>query len=115
MRPRRVGALAVAALAVLAMGSSLAAASASTPPKAKKVTISWWTWTANPKNVIANFEKTHPNIIIPTPPDLGVSGAGFYAKLTTALAGGTAPCVSQVEYSELPQYIAGHDLLNIAK
>ena len=117
IRSRRVGALAVAALAVLAVGGSLTAASASTPAtaKAKKVTISWWTWTANPKNVIANFEKTHPNINVPTPPDLGVSGSGFYAKLTTALAGGTAPCVAQVEYSELPQYIAGHDLLNIAK
>lgn len=111
-RPRRVGALAAATLALFTLGTSPVAAAAST---SGKVTISWWTWTANPKNVIANFEKANPNITVPTPPDLGVSGSGFYAKLTTALAGGTAPCVTQVEYSELPQYIATHDLLNIAK
>jgi multiple sugar transport system substrate-binding protein len=111
-RPRRLSALAAATLAVFTLGTSPVTASAST---SAKVTISWWTWTANPKDVIANFEKANPSITVPTPPDLGVSGSGFYAKLTTALAGGTAPCVTQVEYSELPQYIATHDLLNIAK
>lgn len=108
---RRASALFAAALAASALSSSPVAASAST---AAKVSVKWWTWTANPKDVIANFEKANPNITVPAPPDLG-SGSSFYPKLTTALAGGTGPCVTQVEYSELPQYIAAHDLLNIAK
>jgi len=110
--PRRVTALAAAALAAFTISSSPIVASATT---SSNVTVSWWTWTANPKDVIANFEKANPNISVPTPPDLGVSGSGFYQKLTTALAGGTAPCVTQVEYLELPYYIDAHDLLNIAQ
>lgn len=97
-------------------GAVLAATLIATPAVASaapKVTVTWWTWTANPKNVIANFEKAHPGISVPAPPDYG-SGGAFYSKLTTAVAGGTGPCVTQVEYSELPQYIAAHDLLNIA-
>ncbi len=35
-----------------------------------KVTITWWSWTANPKTVIANFEKAYPNISVPTPAEL---------------------------------------------
>ena len=111
-RPRGVAVLAGAALMTFVLTGSPVVSSASTP---SNVTISWWTWTANPKDVIANFEKANPDITVPMPPDLGVSGGGFYEKLTTALAGGTAPCVAQVEYSYLPYYIGAHDLLNIAQ
>ena len=115
-RTRSAVALAGAALAVTAMlGTAMlgspAAVSASTNAK---TTITWWTWTSNPKTVIANFEKAYPNISVPVPPVYG-SGSTFYAKLTTALAGGTGPCVTQVEYSELPQYVAAHELVNIAQ
>jgi len=88
-----------------------AVTAAATPAKS---TFTWWTWTSNPQNVIANFEKAYPNISIPAPPDYGVGGP-FYSKLTTALAGGTGPCVTQIEFDHLPQYIGGHDLVNIAQ
>jgi len=55
-----------------------------------------------------------PEHLGPTPAELRL-GSTFYAKLTTALAGGTGPCVTQNEYSELPQYIAAHDFVNIAQ
>ena len=35
------------------------------------VTLTWWTWTTNPQNVIANFEKSHPGIKIAPPPVYG--------------------------------------------
>ncbi|HTW05934.1 MAG TPA: hypothetical protein VME46_00380 [Acidimicrobiales bacterium] len=111
-KPRRVAALAGAALVTFVLTGTPVVSSASA---AAHTTVTWWTWTANPKDVIANFEKANPGITVPTPPDLGVSGSGFYEKLTTALAGGTAPCVAQVEYSELPYYIDAHDLLNVAR
>jgi multiple sugar transport system substrate-binding protein len=79
----------------------------------QKVTLTWWTWTANPQAVIKNFEKQYPWITIPTPPSYG-SGAAFYSKLTTALAGGSGPCVSQVEYDHLPQFTTAHDLVDIS-
>ena len=79
-----------------------------------KVTLTWWTWTANPAKVIANFEKAYPYITIKPPPNYG-SGGTFYAKLTTALASGTGPDVSQVELDHLPQFIQAKDLQNISQ
>jgi multiple sugar transport system substrate-binding protein len=116
VRGRRNWALlgtAVAALACVltACGGSGPSSSSSS---SGKVTLSWWTWTTNPKNVIANFEKAYPNIKITPPPDYG-SGGTFYAKLTTALAGGTGPCITQIEYDHLPQFLAAHDLVPITK
>jgi multiple sugar transport system substrate-binding protein len=102
---------ALAALSgVLAACSSSPASTGSSGP----VTLSWWSWTSNPKDVIANFEKSHPGIKISTPPDYG-SGGTFYTKLTTALAGGTGPCITQVEYDHLPQFLAQKDLLPITQ
>jgi multiple sugar transport system substrate-binding protein len=101
----------LAALAgILAACSSSPASTGSSGP----VTLSWWSWTSNPKDVIANFEKSHPGIKISTPPDYG-SGGTFYTKLTTALAGGTGPCITQVEYDHLPQFLAEKDLQPITQ
>ena len=44
-----------------------------------KATLVWWTWTANPQKVIANFEKAYPNITVKMPASYG-SGTPFYAK-----------------------------------
>jgi multiple sugar transport system substrate-binding protein len=90
------------------------AGTAATASASSKVTLTWWTWTTNPQKVIANFEKAYPNITIKMPPSYG-SGGTFYAKLTTAMAGGTGPDVTQVEYDHLPQFIGAHDLVNIAQ
>ena len=103
----------VGAAAIL--GSGTAACSSTAGPSASgKVTISWWSWTSNPKDVIANFEKAYPNIKVTVPPNYG-SGGTFYSKLTTALAGGTAPCVTQVEYDHLPQFLSQHDMTAITQ
>jgi multiple sugar transport system substrate-binding protein len=100
---------------LLALCAALAACSGSPSSTASgPVTFSWWSWTSNPKTVIANFEKTHPGIKITAPPDYG-SGATFYSKLTTALSGGNGPCVTQVEYDHLPQFLGEHDLVPITQ
>src|ERR1022692_2998039 len=96
----------VGATAATLLGLLAGTAAASASPA--KVTLTWWTWTTNPQKVIANFEKASPYITIPAPPNYG-SGGTFYSKLTTALAGGTGPCVTQVEFDHLPTYIAAHD------
>lgn len=83
------------------------------PAYTKKVTLTWWTWTANPANVIANFRKCYPSIAInnPTVP----ASSGEYSKLMAAMAaGGGAPDVVQIEYQELPTFFARRDLVNIA-
>lgn len=100
--------------AVLALVLAACSGSNSSAPATGPVTLSWWTWTTNPQNVISNFEHTHPGIKVSMPPDYG-SGATFYPKLTTAMAGGTGPCVTQVEYDHLPQFLAQHDFVSITQ
>jgi multiple sugar transport system substrate-binding protein len=105
----------VSALAALCGILAACSSSPSSAPAASgHVTLSWWTWTTNPQNVIANFEKANPGIKISEPPDYG-SGSTFYPKLTTAMAGGTGPCVTQVEYDHLPQFLAQKDFVSITQ
>ena len=106
-----VGGALAALCGVLAACSS---SPSSTPGAPGTVTLTWWTWTTNPQNVISNFENSHPGIKVAMPPDYG-SGSTFYPKLTTAMAGGTGPCVTQIEYDHLPQYLAQHDLTPITQ
>jgi multiple sugar transport system substrate-binding protein len=110
---RRLGVTAVAVSSLLLAACGGSSGTAQQGPH-QKVTLTWWTWTANPKSVIKNFEKKYPWIKIPTPPSYG-SGGTFYSKLTTALASGSGPCVSQVELDHLPQFTQAHDLVNIAQ
>ena len=99
----------LAALGVAASSPALANSKAST----KTVNLTWWTWTANPKTVVNNFEKSHPGIKV-TYKDVG-SGGGEYTKLLTVLkAGSGAPDVVQIEYDILPEFIATKKLVNIA-
>jgi multiple sugar transport system substrate-binding protein len=114
---------AMACLALAACGSAnLAVATGAVSAKlnscgypvyTKKVTLTWWTWTANPADTVANFEKCYPSISVQYP--LVPAGAAEYAKLTAAMtAGAGAPDVVQIEYQVLPTFIGQHDLVNIA-
>ena len=111
---RRLGIAAAAASTLLLAACGGSSAGTSQAGSHQKVTLTWWTWTANPKDVIKNFEAKYPWIKIPTPPSYG-SGGTFYSKLTTALAASNGPCVSQVELDHLPQFTQAHDLVNIAQ
>jgi|GEM_PF-823056 len=83
------------------------------PPFTGHANITWWTWTANPQKVVAIFEKQYPNIHV----TIANPGAGTltFSKLLTALrAGSGAPCVSQMQYPTLPEFVATGKVLNIA-
>lgn len=106
--------------AMLSLAVSLPIVSAATlstpsyPTYSKSANITWWTWTSNPKNVIADFNKKYPNIHV-TVHDLG-SGSKEYTKLQTAIKSGSgAPDVVQIEYQMLPQFIGTGGLQDISK
>ncbi len=83
------------------------------PAYNKHVTLVWWSWLADTKNIIKAFEKAYPSIKVVAP--LIGSGSDLYSKLTTAIAAGSgAPDVAMIEYENLPQYIATKGLLNIS-
>ena len=131
IRRRRAAALAatviaVAACAILQPGVAQAStlqpgtAQASTYPNTsfpaytQPVTLTWWTFTANPESEIKAFNKVYPNIHI-VDPLMGAS-TDEYTRLTTAIKGGSGgPDVAEVEYEYLPKFIATDGLLNIAQ
>jgi multiple sugar transport system substrate-binding protein len=118
--------VAIAICAVLSLCTVLApqAASAAVPTTADNgypdaqfpssmpdTTITWWTFTANPKSQVKAFNKVYPNIHVETP----LVGSD-YTKLTTVIKGGTGgPDVAEVEYQYLPKFIATGGLLDISK
>lgn len=107
-----MAALGTAAAGLMAGPGGLAVPAAGASGARGKVTLTWWTWMADTPSLIKMFEKAHPNISIAPVPNYG-SGTPFYNKLTTALAAGSAPCMTQVEYDHLPQF--ANDMTNIAK
>jgi len=131
IRARRVAALAATAIAVTAcavlqpgaaQASTLQTGTAQAPayPKVsfpaytKPVTITWWTFSANPGAEIKAFNKVYPNIHIVDP--LMGANTDEYTLLTTAIKGGSGgPDVAEVEYEYLPKFIATGGLLNIAQ
>ncbi|HTW07457.1 MAG TPA: hypothetical protein VME46_08105 [Acidimicrobiales bacterium] len=114
LRLRQTAAVGCAVAACCGGLTSAALFASAGPAAAGTVNLTWWTWTTNPGKVIANFEKAYPSIKVAMPPDYG-SGGTFYSKLTTAMIGGTGPCVTQVELDHLPQFLAEHDLLPITQ
>lgn len=84
------------------------------PSFTKDVTITWWTFDDNPKNVVAAFNKVYPNIHVLTPL-VGAGGAEYTKLLTVIKAGSGAPDLVQIEYPILPEFIATGGLLPITK
>lgn len=93
-----------AVLAVAGCSSSTRAASQSSPPSSSSppahVTIHFWAGAAGMSNLVAEFNKTHPDITV----DLGAvpSGQAAYEKIQSAVKAGTGPDVAMVEYQEIP-------------
>lgn len=84
------------------------------PAYTKSVTLTWWTFTANPESEIKAFNKAYPSIHIVDP--LMGANTDEYTRLTTAIKGGSGgPDVAEIEYEYLPKFIATGGLLNIAK
>ncbi len=111
---RTLGALAASVAGVtglIGFGATSAGAAQLIMSSAQKVSLTWWTWMADTPNVIKNFEKAYPGITVQPVPDYG-AGTPFYTKLTTALAAGTGPCMTQVELDHLPQF--ANDMVSIS-
>lgn len=113
-RLRRSAVVVQGAVLACLIGGATSSAAAVPAAAHQQVTLTWWTWTANPDKVIANFEKAYPWIKIAPPPHYG-AGNSFLTKLQTSLGTGTGPCISQVNQESLQHFIIIHDLLNISK
>ncbi|MFB2596685.1 ABC transporter substrate-binding protein [Herbiconiux sp. P17] len=78
----------------------------------QETTITIWTWATTLTGIVEAFEKEHPKITVNVV-NVG-TGAAHYTKLENALkAGSGAPDLATVEYSVLPQFALGGDLVDL--
>ena len=78
----------------------------------KPATITFWSWSPGLDTQVKLFEKKYQNIKV----ELVNPGQGppAYQKLRTALGGGGAPDVAQIEFSYLQSFIVTKNLLDIS-
>lgn len=98
----RSGTISIAA-AVVGAALALAGCSSATPADAgtpSHQTINFWAGAAGMDALVAEFNRTHPDITV----KLGAVPAGqaAYEKIQTAVKGGVGPDVAMVEYQEIP-------------
>jgi len=112
------------ALAVVALGISLAACSTGTPAATGNAddldaaleeggSLTYWSWTPSAEAQVAAFEKAYPNV------DVEYVNAGTnteeYTKLQNAIkAGSGAPDVVQIEYYAFPQFALSDSLVDLS-
>jgi multiple sugar transport system substrate-binding protein len=79
---------------------------------AKPATITFWAWTPDIQSQVNLFQKKYPNIKV----NLVNPGQGppAYQKFRTALKGGGAPDVMQLEFSYINSYKITGDLLDLS-
>lgn len=79
---------------------------------AKPATLTFWSWSPGIDTQVKLFEQKYQNIKV----ELVNPGQGppAYQKLRTALGGGGAPDVAQIEFSYLQSFIVTKDLLDIS-
>ncbi|MGC0319080.1 ABC transporter substrate-binding protein [Kitasatospora acidiphila] len=106
-------ALAVVTAAALVAGcssSSKGGSSAASGP----VKLDFWGWAPGYDQVVAQFNKSHPDIQVTF--DKTASGTkGGYTKMLTAAKAGNAPCLAQVGYETLPSFAAAGALEDVTK
>lgn len=74
--------------------------------------LTYWSWTPEAKAQVAEFQKEYPNVTV-TYVNAG-SGTDQYTKISNAIkAGSGAPDVAQFEYTALPQFAYGGDLVDL--
>ena len=121
LHSRSVRRAAVAIVASMMLGASLAACSSGGASSggndvdaalAKGGTITYWSWTGQAPAQIKAFEKAYPKVKV----KLVNAGTNTteYTKLQNAIkAGSGAPDVAQIEYYAIPQFVLSKSLVDL--
>ncbi|WP_154604970.1 ABC transporter substrate-binding protein [Arthrobacter sp. AQ5-05] len=94
-------------------GSATIGSGASTGATTEKVTMDFWGWAPGYKEAIDIWNKQNPNTQVKfnqTP-----SGVKSYPKVFTAVQAGNAPCLAQIGYESLPNFVVQGAAQDISK
>jgi multiple sugar transport system substrate-binding protein len=108
---------AVPATLTLALTAACGSSGGTTPAASSSdalntpVTLTFWSWAPAAAPTVKLFEASHPTIKI----NLVNAGqsATEYTKLATAMKGGGAPDVAQIEYYALPQFVLSKQVADL--
>jgi multiple sugar transport system substrate-binding protein len=89
-------------------GSSSAQDTSSGPVK-----LTYWAWAPNLDQVVALWNKSHPNIQVTV--EKQASGDDLLTKVITAAKAGGAPDLVQAEYQAIPTLVSNNVLADISK
>jgi multiple sugar transport system substrate-binding protein len=109
--------LLAATVAAVSLTAVAAGSAASETAAAKKVTLTYFTFSAAPDHlkelqaIVQAFERSHPNTRIKI---LTASYNDYWTKLQTMVAGGRAPDIFELNYESFVTYAESGRLLNIA-
>jgi multiple sugar transport system substrate-binding protein len=113
MRSRIIASIATLAVAGLALAGCSSSGADSGASSDKPVTLTFWSWAPGSQKIVAEWNKTHPNIQVKYT-DAG-GGNDSSAKLLTASRAGNAPDLAAVEYTTLPSMIVADVPLDITE
>ncbi|WP_459645362.1 ABC transporter substrate-binding protein [Kineococcus sp. NUM-3379] len=106
--------LALAASAVLLVTGCSGGSSTGEGGGEGPVKLTYWTWTPNMDEVVAEWNKTHPDVQVTVNKQDG--GDAAVTKLLTAVkAGSGAPDIMQAEYQAVPTLVAADALADISE
>ena len=114
-RSARTGTAALLAAATLVALSACGSSSSSTaaPSSKSPVTISFWSWTGNAQQVVAEFNATHTDVHVNFT-KITSGSQGGYTKVLDAAKAGNAPDVFNCEYQALPEFASQGDLKDLS-
>ena len=110
-----VAAVALSGCSTTSSNSTTSAVSQADITKAmnKATTLTFWTSVPNIQTEVDLFEKAYPKVKVDVV-NVG-QGATYYTKLESAIqAGSGAPDIAQVEYTHVPSFVLGKDLLDLS-
>jgi multiple sugar transport system substrate-binding protein len=114
IRRSAAGAL-ISAAALLAAGCGSGGskpAGADGAAAAGPVSLEFWAWAPGYDKAVDQWNQTHPDVKV-TFKRVPSGANGGYDQMTNALAAGTAPCLAQVTYNDIPSMLVKNALMDI--
>jgi multiple sugar transport system substrate-binding protein len=99
-------------LAAAGCGSSTSSPAKAGAAPAGPVSMEFWAWAPGFDKIVDQWNAGHPDIKV-TFKRVPSGASGGYDQMTNALAAGTAPCLAQVTYNDIPSMLVKGALMDI--
>jgi multiple sugar transport system substrate-binding protein len=106
---RRAVLTGAAAAAAAGLPALTGCAGATAAPSRSPVRLSFWAWAPGTQQAVDLWNRTHPDVQVEFG-NIVSGGAGGYAKMRSAFRAGSPPDLAQIEFQEIPSFLADGSL-----